>query len=149
MAEQRSKRGSGDSARSQLPELLGHPVQRTARVRGAVELRLRARWRRETEGGPGDTTSSGMSYLRERLELRQSARHVASQLNPLSALALSSLRTLAPEAGLPVLDAYLVEHDRVSEFVAMVRQLDDHLDDVDLTCTGPWPPSSFAVGTRL
>jgi hypothetical protein len=30
-----------------------------------------------------------------------------------------------------------------------VRQLDDDLDDVDLTCTGPLPPYSFAEGAPV
>jgi hypothetical protein len=112
---------------------------------GAVELTLRATWRR----GAGERTPSGASYLRERLELRQSARRVATELDPLSAVALWSLRTLAPEPGLPVLDAYLVERGRVAEFVALVGQLGDYLDDVDLTCTGPSPPYSFAAGAPV
>jgi len=129
-------------------------LTRLRRVRGTVELALRASWRRGTRT-PGDTAGgvrgasapqSGTSYLRERLELRQSARRVASELDPLSALARSSRRTLSPAPDLPVLDAYLVERDRVREFVDMVRQLDDCLDDVELTCTGPWPPYSFAEG---
>lgn len=124
-------------------------LSRVRRVRGAVELALRASWRRGAQGTPGDRSPSGTSYLRERLELRQSARRVASELDPLSALALSSLRTVSPEPDLPVLDAYLVERDRVGEFVALVRQLDDDLDDVDLTCTGPWPPYSFAEGAPV
>ena len=97
----------------------------------------------------GTRPSSGTSYLRERLELRQSARRVASELDPLTTLARSSRRTLSPAPHLPVLDAYLVERDRVDEFVAMVAQLDDHLDEVELTCTGPWPPYSFAEGAPV
>ncbi len=31
MAEQRSRRGSGETARGELPELLGHPVEGPAR----------------------------------------------------------------------------------------------------------------------
>jgi len=31
----------------------------------------------------------------------------------------------------------------------MVRQLDDNLDDIELTCTGPWPPDSFAEGAPV
>ena len=58
----------------------------------------------------------------------------------------SSRRALAPRPGLPVLDAYLVDRGRVSEFVALVAQLDHRLDDVELVCTGPWPPYSFAEG---
>jgi hypothetical protein len=124
-------------------------LSRVRRVRGAVELALRASWRRGADGRLGVRPPSGTSYLRERLELRQSARRVATELDPLSGLALWSLRTLSPEPGLPVRDAYLVERHRVSEFVAMVSQLGDHLDDVDLTCTGPWPPYSFAAGAPV
>jgi hypothetical protein len=43
-------------------------------------------------------------------------------------------------------DAYLVDQERISEFVALVEQLDARLDDVELVCTGPWPPYSFAEG---
>jgi hypothetical protein len=122
---------------------------RVRRVRGAVELALRASWR----AGAGMITDarppSGTSYLRKRLELRQSARRVASELDSLNALARSSRRRLSPAPDLPVLDAYLVERDRVREFVALVAELDDSLDDVELTCTGPWPPYSFAEGAPV
>ena len=124
-------------------------LARVRRVRGAVELALRASWlgaARTPVNGSRGGSKSGTSYLRERLELRQSARRVASELDPLSALARSSRRTLSPAPDLPVTEAYLVERERVREFVAMVRQLDDRLDDVELTCTGPWPPYSFAEG---
>jgi hypothetical protein len=124
-------------------------LARVRRVRGAVELALRASWRGGDETPLDARPPSGTSYLRERLELRQSARRVASELDPLTALARSSRRTLVPAPGLPVLDAYLVERERVREFVALVRQLDDRLDDVELTCTGPWPPYSFAEGAPV
>lgn len=137
------------AARSLLRRRRRDLLSGVRRVRGAVELALRASWRHGAEGGPGDRPASGTSYLRERLELRQSARRVASELDPLSALAVSTLRTLSPASDLPVLDAYLVERDRVGEFVAMVRQLDGDLDDVDLTCTGPLPPYSFAEGAPV
>ncbi len=82
---------------------------------------------------------------RRRRDLLSRVRRVRGAVE----LAPWSVRTLAPEPGLPVLDAYLVERSRVAEFVALVRQLGDYLDDVDLTCTGPWPPYSFAVGAPL
>jgi Gas vesicle synthesis protein GvpL/GvpF len=127
-------------------------LARLRRVRGAVELALRASWRGaavKSPVGPATGPLSGTSYLRERLELRQSARRVASELDPLSAVARSSRRTIAPATDLPVTEAHLVERDRVREFVALVRQLDDRLDDVELTCTGPWPPYSFAEGAPV
>lgn len=124
-------------------------LARVHRVRGAVELALRASWRGGAKTPLEPRPPSGTSYLRERLERRQSARRLASELDPLTALARSSRRTLAPAPDLPVLDAYLVERERVREFVAMVRQLDDRLDDVELTCTGPWPPYSFVEGAPV
>ena len=94
----------------------------------------------------GDPRSeSGAAYLRARLEARQSARRLASQLDPLTALARGILRAL-PRRDMPVLDAYLVDRSRVSEFVALVAELDDRLDGVELVCTGPFPPYSFAEG---
>ncbi len=120
-------------------------VARLQGVRGAVEIGLRASWR-DGRGPSEILPRSGSSYLRDRLELRQNARRVASQLDPLAALARSSRRALAPRPDLPVLDAYLVDRGRVGEFVALVEQLDDRLDDVELVCTGPWPPYSFAQG---
>jgi hypothetical protein len=124
-------------------------VARLGRVRGAVEIALRASWRAGADDLPGARPRSGASYLRDRLELRQSARRVASELDSLAALARSSRRALIPRPDLPVLDAYLVDRARVREFVAMVQQLDERLEDVELVCTGPWPPYSFAEGAPV
>jgi hypothetical protein len=125
-------------------------VARLRRVRGAVEISLRASWREATRPrGDGGGDQSGTAYLRERLELRQRARRVAGELDSLKPLALSSRRTLEPRPDVPLLDAYLVDRERVDEFVALVEQLDVDLDDVDLVCTGPWPPYSFAEGTPV
>lgn len=131
--------------RSRRHDLLG----RLGRVRGAVEIGLRASWRAAPSAVLDRRPPSGASYLRDRLELRQSARRVASALDPLTTLARGSRRALAPRPDLPVLDAYLVDRSRVGEFVALVEQLDDHLDDVELVCTGPWPPYSFAEGAPV
>lgn len=124
-------------------------VARLQRVRGAVEIGLRASWRDGPRVPPEARSQSGTSYLRDRLELRQSARRVATELEPLGALARSSRRAIAPRPDLPVLDSYLVDSGRVSEFVALVEQLDDRLDEVELVCTGPWPPYSFAEGSPV
>lgn len=124
-------------------------VRRLDRVRGAVELGLRARWRGRLTAPSGERSLSIDDYLRDRLELRQSARRVASELDPLAALARSCRRALAPRPELPVLNAYLVDRTRVSEFVAMVEELDGQLDEVELVCTGPWPPYSFAEGAPV
>jgi hypothetical protein len=124
-------------------------LARLQRVRGAVEIGLRVNWRDAGRGWSDARPQTGTSYLRDRLELRQSARRVANELDPLTALALSSRRALVPRPDLPVLDAYLVDRSRVDEFVALVAQLSDGLDDVELVCTGPWPPYSFAEGAPV
>lgn len=131
--------------RNRRHDLLG----RLARVRGAVEIGLRAIWRAGPVAAFERRPASGTSYLRDRLELRQSARRVATELDPLTALARGSRRAIVPRPDLPVLDAYLVDRGRVREFVAMVEQLDDRLEDVELVCTGPWPPYSFAEGAPV
>jgi Gas vesicle synthesis protein GvpL/GvpF len=138
-----------DAVRALLRSRHRDLLARLGKVRGAVEIGLRASWRDDTHAALDPRPPSGSSYLRERLELRQSARRVATELDPLTALARGSRRALAPRPDLPVLDAYLVDRARVDEFVALVEQLDDRLDDVELVCTGPWPPYSFAEGAPV
>jgi hypothetical protein len=138
-----------DAVRALLRARRRDLLARLRQVRGAVEIGLRASWRDEARAVLDPRAPSGSSYLRERLELRQSARRVASELDPLTAVARGSRRALAPRRDLPVLDAYLVDRGRVGEFVALVEQLDNRLDDVELVCTGPWPPYSFAEGAPV
>ncbi|MGH2884586.1 MAG: GvpL/GvpF family gas vesicle protein, partial [Solirubrobacteraceae bacterium] len=109
-------------------------------VRGAVELGIHARWRDAGDDNPDPRSESGAAYLRARLETRQSARRLASELDPLTPLARSIRRALIPQRDLPVLDAYLVDRARVAEFVALVAELGGELDEVELVCTGPCPP---------
>ena len=69
-------------------------------VRGAVELDLHARWLAGADTAPDPRSESDVAYLRDRLETRQSARRLASQLDPLTALARSIRRTLSMQPGL-------------------------------------------------
>lgn len=125
-------------------------LARLCRVRGAVEIGLRASWREGSCTTRSDVrTQSGTSYLRGRLELHRSAERVARELDPLTGLALGARRAVARRPDLPVLDAYLVDRERVAEFVALVEQLDGRLNEVELVCTGPWPPYSFAEGVQV
>jgi hypothetical protein len=133
-----------DAVRAMLRRRRRDLLARLDRVRGAVELGLRARWLGASPAGDDPRSESGVAYLRDRLEMRQSARRVASELDPLTALARSSRRALVPRPDLPVLHAYLVDRGRVDEFVAKVEELVGRLDGVELVCTGPCPPYSFA-----
>jgi hypothetical protein len=40
--------------------------------------------------------------------------------------------------------AYLVDRDAVDRFVALVRRLEESHAHLNMVCTGPWPPYSFA-----
>ena len=138
-----------DDVRAMLRRRRRDLLARLDRVHGAVELGLSARWLGASETARDPRTETGVAYLRDRLEMRQSARRLASELDPLTALARSIRRALSPRRDLPVLDAYLVDRRRVSEFVALVAELGDRLDGVELVCTGPCPPYSFADGGVL
>jgi hypothetical protein len=116
------------------------------RVRGAVELGVRAQWRERGRVEPEDAPRTGTDYLLERLAIHKRADAVARGLDRLAGFArLSRIRVL-PRPALPFLGAYLVEEARVTAFAGACAELDDGLDDVELVCTGPWPPYSFAGG---
>jgi len=115
------------------------------RVRGAVEFGLSTGWRDPDER---PEPSSGTEYMLGRLALHRRASEVARTLEPLGALARSSRQRVLPRPTLPVTASYLVEKDCSEEFIRTVAQLDGLLGDVNVICTGPWPPYSFveAVG---
>ncbi len=138
-----------DGVRAMLRHRRRDLLARLDGVHDAVELGLRARWLGASDASRDPRTESGVAYLRDRLETRQSARRLATELDPLTALARSIRRAISTRRDLPVLDAYLVDRGRVSEFVALVAELGDRLDGVELVCTGPCPPYSFADGSVL
>lgn len=111
-------------------------------IRGAVELALRATWQQP----PQSDSRTGTDYMRVRLELRRQARELAGELMPLGKLSRTSRCELPGRPQDPLRCAYLVDRERVQEFTASVEQLDHRLSGVDLVCTGPWPPYSFAEG---
>jgi len=110
------------------------------RTRGAVELALRATW----DQPPAPEAHTGTGYLRARLELRERARAIAAELMPLGKLSRASRCTLPARQDEPFRCAFLVDREQVPDFTASLQQLDDRLSGVDLVCTGPWPPYSFA-----
>lgn len=124
-------------------------LARLDQVRGAVELGLRATWDDAREATLQQRSESGTEYLRGRMECRRRAGEVARDLDPLAELARSRRRAMLSRPELPVLDAYLVDRARIRPFVALVEEIDGHIEDVELLCTGPWPPYSFAEGAPV
>jgi len=97
-----------------------------ARVRGAVELALRADLRDASAGFAARAAGAG------------AASRLHEALTPLAREAV-----LQPAREL-LRAAYLVDRGGVDAFVARVRELEAAAPQLALVCTGPWPPFSFA-----
>jgi hypothetical protein len=127
------------------------------RVRGAVELGVRALIDGEQKEGPtvepaepstgmaGNEAGPGTAYMFARLERERRGASAAARIHePLATLARQSTRRLGSQPQ-PLLHAsYLVDRERVEAFRARVEQLSDEEDEATIVCTGPWPPYSFS-----
>lgn len=117
------------------------------RVRGAVELGVRIAWDQQAierddapaAGGPGT------AYLMSLSGSRRRARDLAERVDRCVAeLSRASVKHLLKVPSLPVTAAYLVDRAYVPEFRNRIAGLGAELPEVELACTGPWPPYSFA-----
>ena len=108
-------------------------------VRGAVELAVRAH-PRENRGRGQRPRESGREYMSAKARRMEVARLVHEQLAP---LARDSVVQPASEL---LRAAYLVDRGAVERFVSSVRRLQRAHTKLDVLCTGPWPPYSFAEG---
>ncbi len=120
------------------------------RVQGAVELGTRARWRDAAapahatgEGGPGT------AYLAGRVATHRRAHDLARRLDPLAGFARDVRRHVAADEDFPVHDAYLVDRHQLAGFAHALRELDERDPEIEMVCTGPWPPYSFARAIDL
>src|SRR5207253_942510 len=89
---------------------------------------------------------NGTSYMLGRLEAQRHAQEIAATLEALGELARARRVRTLPRPDAPFLGAYLVERGVVDRFVAAIRRLDGLLERAALSCTGPWPPYTFAQG---
>jgi hypothetical protein len=110
------------------------------RVAGGIELGIRA-----TPSAPAPERSTGSCYLdglKRRDELAgELQRRIEHALAP---LARDSRFSRPRYAAGTVASAHLVERERLEEFRARAAALAEELDSAALSCTGPWPPYSFA-----
>jgi Gas vesicle synthesis protein GvpL/GvpF len=106
------------------------------RVRGAVELAVRAETKAPQERIPAGTT--GAEYIRAKAHRTEAARLLHE---PLAFLARESI--VQPGSEL-LRAAYLVDREAVEGFVSLIRRLQETHDGLRVLCTGPWPPYSFA-----
>lgn len=112
------------------------------RVESAVELAVRAVWC-DGERAP---TGSGTSYMLWRLDQNRRAERLSSAMEPFAEMARAHRLRLQPSPGVAAVGAYLVERSRIEEFVWLARDVDRELDAVTVSCSGPWPPYTFAQG---
>jgi hypothetical protein len=121
--------------RTELASRLDH-------VRGAVELAVRVNLPDAPESPPPtddrQRTQSGSDYIRAKSRRTAAVRGIHDQL---ASLARDSRLRLGPGS---VRGAYLVDREKVEPFVAATKRLQQSRPELDLLCTGPWPPYSFA-----
>jgi gas vesicle protein GvpL/GvpF len=107
------------------------------RVRGAVELAVRAHPRERQDDSAPDA-ASGLDYMLAKARRSEAARLVHE---PLAFIARDSVVQRGPEL---LRAAYLLDRDAVDGFVSLVARLQESDTGLDVLCTGPWPPYSFA-----
>jgi len=122
-------------------------LQSLERVRGAVELSVRAELPAPSVETASVRPRSGTAYLQERAERERREREAVELVHrPLAALARSSMPPGSPRDPRRFKAAYLVEESSVEAFGNRVGQLNADLEGVRVSCTGPWPPYSFVAG---
>jgi hypothetical protein len=124
-----------DAAARAVAERRDELAARLDRVRGAVELAVRVRPRERDEA---PVPSTGVDYMRAKARRVEAAGLLHE---PLDFLARASV--VQPGSEL-LRAAYLVDREAVDGFVSLVERLQTAHPQLDLICTGPWPPYSFA-----
>jgi hypothetical protein len=135
-----------EGVRRQLRERGAELGEALERVRGRVELGVRVL-------GDGDRASAsaagGRTYLLARLDEERRASALADELHgALSAGAVAASVRVTPAPRLLLSGAYLVERGRVDAFRSLVEALALERPELEILCTGPWPPYSFAAPER-
>jgi hypothetical protein len=121
--------------------------ERLEQVRGAVELAVRATW--PAGEATSMTAQSGTDYLQRRLVPYREARNLAACIDPaLRELARASWCRVMTRPSEPVTAAYLVDRERIPEFIGRVHVAQDATEGAQIVCTGPWPPYSFVGEDR-
>jgi hypothetical protein len=123
-------------------------------VRGRVEIGVRALWTPPEEDPPATEGESagpggpGRAYLLGALRTRHAGARLADTLHAtLAEQAVDARRRVLATPRLLLSGAYLVDRDGVDRFLAAADKIARAHDEVELVCTGPWPPHSFAAGT--
>jgi Gas vesicle synthesis protein GvpL/GvpF len=127
------------------------------RVANCVEVSARALWlapvQRRSAADVKPEDRSGRAYMhalagaeRDRAESLRRGEEVAGVLDrAVAERARDTARRIAPAPHTAAALAYLVERGSVDEVVRSIEAAARTLDDVEVVCTGPWPPYNFAT----
>jgi hypothetical protein len=140
-----------DAVEAMLSERQAELSEGLRRVRGAVELGVRIAWDEDAvqRPEPDGASGPGTAYLMALSRARRRAGELAERVDrSVAGLARARVQRRLASPSLPVSAAYLVDRANVEEFRARIAELGSELSGVDLVCTGPWPPYSFAEGLR-
>lgn len=132
-------------------------LERLQQVRGHVELGLRVLWDDDAESTDHRQPveeEDGRAYLLRRVEQEQrrrvrraAARRAADRVHePLVAASTDAREELLATPRLLLTAAYLVPRGDVGAFRDLVERLAAQTPELEILCTGPWPPYSFAEG---
>jgi hypothetical protein len=124
-----TRRPEPDSVREALAQRRDELLAGLDRVRGRVELAVRAM-------EPPDPAPDGRVYLARR-------RKAAVLHDSLSVLAVAACRRPRRAADELLRGSYLVERPALETFNAAVETLQREHRELSLVCTGPWPAYSF------
>ncbi len=110
------------------------------RVRGRVELAVRAMQPAACAGAAPPPAASGSEYLRARLA---GARRLKALHESLASHAAAARCWPQGAPGEPRRGSYLVDQPAVTDFRSVVESLQREHPEAALLCTGPWPVYSF------
>lgn len=134
------------SVRAVLDQNYERLFESLERVRGAAEVSVRAYAAdHRSAQGEDEKPRTGTEYMRARAqELAAREEAVQAIQEPLTALARTVTSRPTSLPGEVLCAAYLLDRERVARFGERVAKLQAENLALRLTCTGPWPPYSFA-----
>jgi hypothetical protein len=115
-------------------------------VRGAVELAVRVFAGEDAPAAPAPAQQTGTAYLRARARTAADEAGAATIVQqPLAEAARAATVARVNRPGELLRAAYLVDRGGTGAFSARVQAVQDDNPQLRITCTGPWPPYSFAA----
>ncbi len=149
------------SLQARLASIYNNLLLNIQRLCGRLEVSLQVLWKQPpaeanstSKNAAQPISGSGVQYMLARLQqekqeqaVRQKAERLAARLHaPLQCLADENQFKVLPTPGLLLKAAYLIKREQLEPFRQQVDRLRNTYQqdgELNLLCTGPWPPYSF------